>query len=246
MDTTFAAGNIALSICQMLTTDDKQVADEEQADADHVAETAKEGAGTNDVEMMDVDEGSEGPATQSGRGRQHARRGPRKALAESSTPPMRSIETIELDDGDGEEKRGPVRTPGDYHLCRALLATAYHRWVECRNCDEYFVQENAYQTRIACPRCERHSKLYGYWWPKTEKEGKLDKEERVLDHRTIHRFVEPDEERHERKGRKTLVSALREMSSRQESEESEMVGVEKRLRNSPKRSESRRKMRSTM
>jgi histone-lysine N-methyltransferase SUV420H len=36
-------------------------------------------------------------------------------------------------------------------------------------------------------------------WPKTDKEGKDDKEERVLDHRTIHRFVPPSEERTIRK-----------------------------------------------
>ena len=36
-------------------------------------------------------------------------------------------------------------------------------------------------------------------WPKTDKEGKDDKEERVLDHRTVHRFIRPDEERSIRK-----------------------------------------------
>ncbi|KAF2721505.1 hypothetical protein K431DRAFT_224071 [Polychaeton citri CBS 116435] len=163
--------------------------------------------------------------------------------------------------GSGEEEvevRGPIRTPGDYHLCRALLSTAYHRWVQCRNCDEDFVQSDAYLTRIACPRCERHSKLYGYHWPKTDRENKYDTEERVLDHRTIHRFIEPDEERIERKGRKTLAEVIREreLSSRQESEESEGLdkggggygsGRERRLRNSPRKDrEVRRKLRMTM
>jgi len=36
-------------------------------------------------------------------------------------------------------------------------------------------------------------------WPKTEKEGRWDEEERVLDHRTVHRFLRPEEERRSRK-----------------------------------------------
>ncbi|KAF2156927.1 hypothetical protein K461DRAFT_219305 [Myriangium duriaei CBS 260.36] len=93
------------------------------------------------------------------------------------------------------------RRPGDYTLTPLLLTDTYSRWIECRNCPTHFVQEDAYQTRAACPRCERHSKLYGFAWPKTDKEGKGDKEERVLDHRMVNRFVAPDEERMERKGR---------------------------------------------
>ena len=152
-------------------------------------------------------------------------------------------------ESDDDEERGPVRTPGDYTLCKALLATTYHRWIECRNCDEYFVQPDSYLTRIACPRCERHSKLYGYYWPKTDKEGKNDPEERVLDHRTVHRFIDAEEERMERKGRKTLADVIkeRELSARQESEETEPVDKRlERLRNSPRRSESRRKLRTTL
>jgi histone-lysine N-methyltransferase SUV420H len=72
-------------------------------------------------------------------------------------------------------------------------------WINCKICEEPFVQQNAYFTRSSCPRCERHSKLYGYMWPKTDKEGKNDPEERVLDHRTIHRFIRPSEERNIRK-----------------------------------------------
>lgn len=144
----------------------------------------------------------------------HGRLPVRKSLRrvpppDSPNPAMPSIEdrpqdlTIKDNTSDsGEPKRGQPRTPLDYHLTPALLATPYHRWVECRNCDEFFVQAEAYLTRIACPRCERHSKLYGYYWPKTDREGKWDEEERVLDHRTIHRFIEPDEERLEKKGRR--------------------------------------------
>lgn len=155
-----------------------------------------------------------------------------RILDTPASPPVRSIENRQRLrrglDGGGDStpladdasdaaahvKRGPPRTPRDYTLCRALLLTSCHRWVECRNCDEFFVQDNAYQTRIACPRCERHSKLYGYHWPKTEKEGRNDTEERILDHRLIHRFIEPEEERSERKGRAALEDILRGESER--------------------------------
>jgi histone-lysine N-methyltransferase SUV420H len=233
----FAAGNIAFSICQMLTTEDEEEGQQTSLD------TAEE---INADDAMEVDE-STPIESRPARGRQHQRKSVRKGAPAASTPPVQSIEKVERDESsEDEEKRGETRTPGDYTLCRALLSTPYHRWVECRNCDEFFVQGDAYLTRIACPRCERHSKLYGYYWPKTDKEGKFDKEERVLDHRTIHRFIDPDEERSEPKGRKTLAEVVkeRELSSRQESEERD--GFEKRLRNSPRRSESRRKTRMTM
>ncbi|RMZ88321.1 hypothetical protein DV736_g4453, partial [Chaetothyriales sp. CBS 134916] len=112
-----------------------------------------------------------------------------------------------------------IRVPGDYILTRKLLAQPHDR---------------------ECPRCERHSMLYGFPWPKTDPdarklltrekekrngpgrpreksspaqpkysayrrqgragkgswvEGGGDEEERVMDHRTIHRFVLPEEER---------------------------------------------------
>ena len=93
----------------------------------------------------------------------------------------------------------PVRIPGDYVLTHRLLGEPTSAWINCKICEEPFVQQNAYFTRSSCPRCERHSKLYGYMWPKTDKEGKNDPEERVLDHRTIHRFIRPSEERNIRK-----------------------------------------------
>ncbi|KFY28924.1 hypothetical protein V493_02676 [Pseudogymnoascus sp. VKM F-4281 (FW-2241)] len=92
-----------------------------------------------------------------------------------------------------------IRKPGDYVLTPLLLAQPASAWISCKICDEYFVQLDAYLTRSSCPRCERHSKLYGYQWPKTDKEGREDSEERILDHRTIHRFIRPDEERSIRK-----------------------------------------------
>lgn len=88
------------------------------------------------------------------------------------------------------------RKPGDYMTSRSLLAGKDSKWVECQTCDDNFVQPDAHRgTRKECPRCERHSKLYGFAWPKTDKEGKNDKEERILDHRTLHRFVDAEEEK---------------------------------------------------
>ena len=98
-----------------------------------------------------------------------------------------------------------IRKPGDYIRTALLLGDPTARWVTCRTCDEVWVQANGYQTRKECPRCERHSKLYGYQWPKTDKAGKNDDEERVMDHRTVHRFLPPDEEKEEKKKGRGLV-----------------------------------------
>lgn len=155
---------------------------------------------------------------------------PRKILTRQSSRNLKSlpipipIPTIETGDSwisdDGSE---PRRRPGDYTLTPRLLPDTYSRWIECRNCDEHFVQSNAYQTRMNCPRCERHSKLYGYAWPKTDREGRNDKEERILDHRMVHRFVDPEEERSTKKGRRTLTNLLLERErSLRESEEAEL------------------------
>ena len=235
----FAAGNIAQSICQMLTVDDEE---EETCEAQEEDQAE---------DVMDVDMPTTTKTDQ--RAGRETRKSIRQAATTTSTPPVPSIETIYADLSDpndeDDEKRGVPRIPGDYTLCRSLLSTPYHRWIECRNCDEHFLQSEAYLTRIACPRCERHSKLYGYYWPKTDKEGKFDTEERVLDHRTIHRFIDPEDERNERKGRKTLADVVRERegSGRLGSEEVEVEGVlQKRLRSSPRREESRRKIRECL
>lgn len=103
------------------------------------------------------------------------------------------------------------RFPGDYIRTRLLLGESHSRWVDCRTCDTCWVQANGYQTRKECPRCERHSKLYGYQWPKTDK-AKGDDEDRVMDHRTVHRFISRDEEVNERK-RGRGVQRLEEMES---------------------------------
>ncbi|KAF2795606.1 hypothetical protein K505DRAFT_323973 [Melanomma pulvis-pyrius CBS 109.77] len=100
------------------------------------------------------------------------------------------------------------RKPGDYMKSDALLSAKYSKWVECHTCDDFFVQQDGYLTRKDCPRCERHSKLYGFAWPKTDREGKHDKEERILDHRTVHRFVDPDEEKVVKKGKRALKESI--------------------------------------
>ena len=93
-----------------------------------------------------------------------------------------------------------ARVPGDYTKTSRLLAQRYDRWVECQTCDNWFVQSNSYLTRRECPRCERHSKLYGFQWPYTDKSP--DGEDRVMDHRTVHRFLSPDaQSRVSRRGR---------------------------------------------
>lgn len=126
---------------------------------------------------------------------------PNAASDEPTTPDRgRSRTRDEPQDAatDEDESRkatsGRVRVPGDYTLTPVLLSEPDTAWVHCTICTEAFVQHDAYYTRSACPRCERHSKLYGYQWPKTEREGPQDKEERVLDHRTIHRFLDPEDE----------------------------------------------------
>ncbi|RDA88951.1 hypothetical protein CP532_0620, partial [Ophiocordyceps camponoti-leonardi (nom. inval.)] len=105
------------------------------------------------------------------------------------------------------------RTPGDYVLTRHLLSEPDTAWIQCSNCSSYFVQQNAYVMRSSCPRCERHSKLYGYVWPKTDREGPLDREERILDHRTVHRFLKPRGERSARGKKPPAVESVNETAS---------------------------------
>ena len=116
------------------------------------------------------------------------------------------------------------RKRGDYMTSSACLSAKYSKWVECQTCDLEFVQQDGYNTRKECPRCERHSKLYGFRWPKTEKEGKHDKEERILDHRTVNRFVDPEEERELKlnKTKKMLRKSMIERYSTPRSERSSM------------------------
>ncbi|KAK0630962.1 hypothetical protein B0T17DRAFT_616546 [Bombardia bombarda] len=94
----------------------------------------------------------------------------------------------------GQPAHQQSRVPGDYTLTPRLLAEPNTAWIVCTNCQTAFVQKDAYFTKANCPRCERHSKLYGFIWPKTEPAGRGDKEERILDHRLIHRFLASEEE----------------------------------------------------
>ena len=149
----------------------------------------------------------------------------RSSLRNKRNPAIPTIETADSlpsdDDTESNDGSHTRRRPGDYTLTPLLLASPASRWVVCQleHCRDAFVQEDAYLTRMHCPRCERHSKLYGYLWPKTDKEGKWDKEERVLDHRLVHRFIEPEEEKRKRKGRRSLGVLVAERErSRRESE----------------------------
>lgn len=156
------------------------------------------------------------PRTTRGRSRKTAAsreqtESPRKRQKRSATP--------ESDDDDDSDDEPPqVRIPGDYVLTPRLFAHPTAAWINCKICEEPFVQQEAYFTRSSCPRCERHSKLYGYMWPKTDKEGKHDDEERVLDHRTVHRFIKPAEERTARK-RNRSGTETREVSEVEVEEE---------------------------
>ena len=98
-----------------------------------------------------------------------------------------------------------VRYPNDYTNTPLLLAEPESKWVQCKTCSNVWVQQNAYYTRRECPRCERHSKLYGYRWPKTE-QLKGDPE-RIKDHREIHRFLDPEEELELREKERVLCRA---------------------------------------
>lgn len=132
-------------------------------------------------------------------GRRGDGRGRKSKVDES---PLKEMDVMPLADAETDDSSQLVATarpsnsrqPGDYELTPRLLSEPDMAWVRCMICSTAFVQQNAYYTRSSCPRCERHSKLYGYVWPKTQREGPRDKEERVLDHRTIHRFLALDDE----------------------------------------------------
>ncbi|KAK2875176.1 hypothetical protein FQN49_001713 [Arthroderma sp. PD_2] len=135
------------------------------------------------------------------------------------------------------------RVPGDYTKTTKLLAQRHDRWVECQTCNDWFVQVEAYFTRKECPRCERHSKLYGYRWPKTDKEGRRDTEERVMDHRTIHRFLTNYDESRLRRGRGGLgvgtVSPTPEISETRTETDASEIGDGRRVTRSCRRASRR-------
>ena len=121
-----------------------------------------------------------------------------KALVPATALSGQNLDECDETDSNGRESpcetRRRPRVPGDYTLTPVLLSEPNTAWIHCTNCGTAFVQKEAYYTRSNCPRCERHSKLYGYVWPKTELAGPSDKEERVRDHRTINRFLGSEDE----------------------------------------------------
>ncbi|GAD93120.1 histone-lysine N-methyltransferase set9 [Paecilomyces variotii No. 5] len=146
-----------------------------------------------------------------------------------------------------EDDTPGVRVPGDYTKTAKLLAQRYDRWVDCQTCNAWFVQENAYQTRKECPRCERHSKLYGFQWPKTDKEGPSDDEERVMDHRTVHRFIAPEDEarvRRKSRGVSFGVTPTPELSDARTETDCSDVGDDRRNTRASRRRD--RQLRMTM
>ncbi|EGS20346.1 methyltransferase-like protein [Thermochaetoides thermophila DSM 1495] len=86
---------------------------------------------------------------------------------QQSSPPKRCQKKKSLPPQPPSPPRRP-RIPGDYTLTPLLLSEPETAWIYCTNCNEAFVQRDAYFTKANCPRCERHSKLYGYLGPEEE------------------------------------------------------------------------------
>ncbi|KAI9756302.1 MAG: Signal recognition particle core component [Chaenotheca gracillima] len=158
---------------------------------------------------------------------------PRQSVEPTSGPRRRNRKPKFLPPSSDPQFHTPIsRTPGDYVLTSSLLGSAYSAWIFCLTCDSPFVQTDAYFTRVACPRCERHSKLYGYGWPKTDREGRDDNEERVLDHRTVHRFIRPEEEREIKKGKVRPLANYLTRTDDLEEESDDAATARSRLRGS--------------
>ncbi|KAL1869207.1 hypothetical protein VTK73DRAFT_3208 [Phialemonium thermophilum] len=170
-----------------------------------------------------------------------------------SLPMQSSASTQRARSGSRSSSRPPSRqrqrVPGDYTLTPLLLSEPNMAWIHCTICGAAFVQQNAYYTRSSCPRCERHSKLYGYMWPKTEPAGRWDDEEQILDHREVHRFLAAEDEAkvRGRKYWKDLLKEDRESESvdRQADQEEDSVVVGPRRRNAPAKRGRRKKRAST-
>lgn len=176
------------------------------------------------VDSVETSANADTPAKR-GRGRPRKHPKPDASPAQEKSVVVSPAAAPEDDQDDEDEHHSPAsasrpvtyREPGDYQLTPRLLAEPDMAWVRCSNCTTAFVQQNAYYTRSSCPRCERHSKLYGYIWPKTQPEGPWDKEERVLDHRTVHRFLATSDELVVR-GRSTHTESKTATPRRDESE----------------------------
>ena len=103
----------------------------------------------------------------------------RDASLERDTSPPAIIPPAELgrtsrstsvaSNGSSTSEESPIsRYPGDHYRTAACLTMPDSRWVECRTCGVYWVQRSGRDTHRECPRCERHSKVYGFGWPKTD------------------------------------------------------------------------------
>lgn len=88
--------------------------------------------------------------------------------AESTPRASRVAESIEAESKDASKKR--VRTQGDYLLTTLLLNKPDMAWQECGTCTMQFVHSGR-DADLTCPRCDRHARMYGYAWPKTESGG---------------------------------------------------------------------------
>ena len=147
--------------------------------------------------------------------------------AGSLTPPSTTKPKTKRKSTSNEPASQPIRKyrePGDYTLTASLISRPETAWILCTNCKTAFVQEDSYYTKANCPRCERHSKLYGYVWPKTEPTGPGDREERVLDHRTVHRFLDAEDEARIRGRKFKKVRLGGEKESTQDAEETQERG----------------------
>jgi hypothetical protein len=127
------------------------------------------------------------------------------------------------------------RYPKDYIKSKDLLITSHHRWVDCQTCEMDFLIDDK-RTKKECPRCERHSKLYGYVWPKTDRTDRHDKEQRELDHRSVDRYIPAKEEKTQKKRREMLVEK-REEAAREQRRLEEGEWSEARMRRTPGRRE---------
>ena len=76
--------------------------------------------------------------------------------------------SVESASSDSSEENQLLRYPGDHYRTAAVLTMPDSRWVECRTCNRYWVQRAGRDTKRECPRCERHSRIYGFGWPKTD------------------------------------------------------------------------------
>lgn len=96
--------------------------------------------------------------------------------AESTPRASRVAESIETESKDAGPKR--VRTQGDYLLTTLLLNKPDMAWQECGTCTMQFVHSGR-DADLTCPRCDRHARMYGYAWPKTDKTSLRDGERQL-------------------------------------------------------------------